>query len=220
MNKKQLDKISKIRKEIKNKKNIDLENTIKYLKYAWGILKEEQEYFELNDAVWIINDLLVNIEPAFQKTVNNIKKNYHELLDKLATEKNQKISSNLDTIHGPVVAMRHALHARNFDVNSKNIYEGNTPLYEAVVHSNLDVVELLLEYGADPNLSNNKSVTPLHQAAWLDLIDIARLLINVGANVNVKDANGYTPLDMTDKGMPMHNFLLKHGATLALEDGK
>jgi len=81
---------------------------------------------------------------------------------------------------------------------------GNTPLHEAVGHNTSDIVELLLQRGANPNAKNSTGWTPLHKlcATPIDLpwshnitnrIDTIRSLVNHGARLEQRDGNGATP---------------------------
>jgi len=56
-------------------------------------------------------------------------------------------------------------------------------LHRAAERGHLDVVKLLLEHGADPNVQDDEGETPLHHAAaWRDNVDIVRLLLEHGAD--------------------------------------
>ncbi|XP_077977782.1 leucine-rich repeat serine/threonine-protein kinase 1-like [Glandiceps talaboti] len=95
-----------------------------------------------------------------------------------------------------------------FDINAVDASK-QTPIYLASVSSHLDIVRLLLEYGAACQpisgslLSLNKEKptidletysvigqTALHAAVLNDKIEIARLLIRYGANINAPIMNG------------------------------
>ena len=72
-----------------------------------------------------------------------------------------------------------------------------TALHEAAEQGHCDVVKLLLDKGAYPNIIDEKfGRTPLHFAAKDNLMDVAKVLIDNGADPNLKD--GY--LEMT----PLH----------------
>ena len=58
----------------------------------------------------------------------------------------------------------------------------------------LKIVELLLDYQADPNKEDLYGLVALHHAAMRDNGDIARLLVNRGGNIKQEDKQGNTPL--------------------------
>jgi ankyrin repeat protein len=69
-----------------------------------------------------------------------------------------------------------------------------TPLMWAAYHNDVRMVRLLLERGADPNLSTYFG-NPLSHACWSDGFEAAELLIADGANVNARDAiANFSPL--------------------------
>ena len=93
---------------------------------------------------------------------------------------------------------------------------GRTPLYwttaPAKGEHTLDIAQLLLKQGADPNIYGQS--TPLHQASSRGLIEVARLLLSHGAKVNVKDKEGKTPFQVaaSEGHNEITKLLLKHGA--------
>ncbi|XP_013399965.1 serine/threonine-protein phosphatase 6 regulatory ankyrin repeat subunit B [Lingula anatina] len=86
-----------------------------------------------------------------------------------------------------------------------------TVLHVAALQGNARAVELLLEAGADPNVTtlevfqitspNPKfwiaKSTPLHLAASVGQHETARILLKFGAKVDTQDKNGRTPLHLT-----------------------
>jgi ankyrin repeat protein len=71
------------------------------------------------------------------------------------------------------------------------------------------VVQILLEAGADPNLADNKGETPLIVNARDT--EIADMLISHGADVNAQADDGFTALINADTPELTH-LLLQHGA--------
>ncbi|KAJ1486873.1 ankyrin repeat-containing domain protein, partial [Baffinella frigidus] len=57
-----------------------------------------------------------------------------------------------------------------------------------------EVVQLLLEHGADSSVKNNRGQTVLHWAALLDHREVALLLVTGGADVSAETNAGETPL--------------------------
>jgi ankyrin repeat protein len=72
-----------------------------------------------------------------------------------------------------------------------------------------EVVRLLLDAGADPNIADNEGQAPLIANAWD--IEIARMLVAHGANVNAQGKDGFTPL-LNAGTLELMRFLLEHGA--------
>lgn len=71
---------------------------------------------------------------------------------------------------------------------------GMTPLHIAVEYGCKDMVNLLLEKGADVNAKDDLGCAPLHYAAKHFSQEIGEILISKGAYVNVVDGTGMTPL--------------------------
>lgn len=69
-----------------------------------------------------------------------------------------------------------------------------TPLLYAVTTGNLEIVELLINHGADVNKPRNDGSTALMLAIYHNHIDIVRLLICRGANIKATNQNGLFPL--------------------------
>jgi uncharacterized protein len=72
-----------------------------------------------------------------------------------------------------------------------------------------EIIRVLLDAGADPNIADNEGKTPLIANAW-DL-EIAKLLIARGANVNAQAQDGFTPL-LNAGTVELTRLLLEHGA--------
>ena len=74
---------------------------------------------------------------------------------------------------------------------------GSGALHMAIIKSNKDMVSLLLDNGADPDIRDADMKAPIHVAVIMGNIDIVNLLIDIGANVNATAGNsGATPLDL------------------------
>jgi len=74
---------------------------------------------------------------------------------------------------------------------------GGTPLHIAALSNQEEVVEVLIDNGADieAKAADSYGGTALHWASAAGLVDIVELLVEAGANVNAEDTNGGTPLD-------------------------
>lgn len=87
---------------------------------------------------------------------------------------------------------------QGLDPNVKDFRE-ETPLIYGSKSSakglSLDVIELLVEYGADIDAGDVNGVTALHIAAGFYNLKIVKYLLKLGANVNICTKNELTPLD-------------------------
>ena len=70
----------------------------------------------------------------------------------------------------------------------------NRPLVIAASNGHGDVVRLLLNMGADPNMGDRHSGTPLYYAARNGQEDVTKLLIDEGADPDKASCDGGTPL--------------------------
>ena len=112
----------------------------------------------------------------------------------------------------------------NPDVNGRGA-QGRTALMEAVGQWHYDterkevnraeVVRILLERGADPNLQDDRGNTALIECAWD--ADAALALIKHGANVNTQNADGLTAL-INSVSPDVARVLVDNGADLYLRD--
>ena len=101
---------------------------------------------------------------------------------------------------------------------------GNTALLLASRHGHLEVVRLLLEFGADKDLATIEGGTALMLAAQEGHVEIARLLLDMGASKDLTTSNGTTALMLAsgEGHLGVLQLLLKAGAdkNLATHGGK
>ena len=86
------------------------------------------------------------------------------------------------------------LKGSNADEIDKEDVEGRTALSWAAEADRADVVNVLLEYGAELDRIDYSGRSPLSWAAASGALDVVDLLIGRGANVNLRDTNGVAPL--------------------------
>ena len=73
----------------------------------------------------------------------------------------------------------------------------HTPaLIHAIFQERYDIVQTLLNYGADVNIKDYKGQTPLHAAVKMRQDETLHLIMRYGADTSQSDAEGRTPLDL------------------------
>nr|OQO16740.1 hypothetical protein B0A51_15282 [Rachicladosporium sp. CCFEE 5018] len=87
------------------------------------------------------------------------------------------------------------LVADGADIDAPGSRFGGTALHGATFRGHVEIMEMLLEAGADANKADHQQITPLHSAAILDDASVIGKLLRYGASSEVKDSGGETPLD-------------------------
>ncbi|XP_051561059.1 cyclin-dependent kinase 4 inhibitor B [Myxocyprinus asiaticus] len=83
-------------------------------------------------------------------------------------------------------------------VNGVNKF-GRTPI-QVMMMGNTRLANMLLEYGADPNVPDpGTGSTPLHDAARTGFMDTVRLLIRFNADPNATDHRNFRPVDVAQQ---------------------
>lgn len=110
------------------------------------------------------------------------------------------------------------------------IYVGDTALHLAAAGYRVEIINLLLEAGADPNSAqNHRRSGPLHYAAdgykgsqWNPerQVETIQTLLEAGAKINAQDKNGATPLHraVRTRSAEAVKFLLKKGGEAKLKN--
>ena len=97
------------------------------------------------------------------------------------------------TIFGHTETVRYLLCLPEVEVDHAND-EGRTALHLAADNEHEDVVQVLIDAGADIEVRNNGGNSPLHFACRSGSLDSVKLLVRAGAGVRVTDNEGDTSL--------------------------
>lgn len=108
-----------------------------------------------------------------------------------------------------------ANNVNSFDTNGVNL------LTLGVLSGDLNLVKVLIENGANPNLINQTQMgsTPLMMASEYKSLDIAKYLIKNGADINIQDSNGDPAIHWSAYygNVPFTKLMLENGAKTNLK---
>ena len=114
-------------------------------------------------------------------------------------------------------------------------FDGQTPLIRAALAGDITLMRLLLEHGANPNLSTYEGTTPLMAAAgvnWVigetftrsedEYLAAVRLCLELGNDVNTVNKQGFTAMHgAANRGFDkMITLLAEKGAKLDAKDSQ
>lgn len=89
-----------------------------------------------------------------------------------------------------------------------------TPLMYAMLLEKLEIAELLLKNGANPNIHDRDGYTLLHRAVFAESFEKVKLLVEYGADMNQRDSYGLTPLmwaALNKETLPIAHYLIEAG---------
>ncbi len=129
--------------------------------------------------------------------MNNIKtksvgNDYSVLPAPLKTQETKQLIETISKGAGADINIIKELLANGADLNA-NIY-GDPLLFVATYLGNIQVIQTLIDNGAEINKANKYGITPLFVAVEANNMDITQLLLNNNANVNVTNQFNQTPL--------------------------
>lgn len=134
--------------------------------------------------------------PQVRPAPNNwsLRQTYRELWNNLTNYGLLFNSARQNNIEGVQLALY-----KGDKVNNRDVF-GYTILIRASEEGHSDMIKLLLDAGADPNMATYRGIPPLFYAANVDLASV-KLLLEAGADPTHKDRDGNTVLMWaTDEG--------------------
>ena len=137
----------------------------------------------------------------------------------MSSENKQKCLINAAR-YGSIDDVKKYLNDGTVDVNGKNIY-GQTALHLACYEGHCDIVDLLLDHGADIEVRSSRDSTPLMMASRNDrAASITKLLLHRGCAMNAVNDFGDTALHWACKrgSTECVKELLTHGADATIKN--
>ena len=132
------------------------------------------------------------------------------------TENEKKLWDLLDLHETSASEVKQLVSAEGWmNINSVAGLDQSTPLYQAAWHSRIDLVQVLLNGGAEPDKANKEGCTALLLSAQNGNKEMVQLLLDHGADPNKASPKGNTPLHVVavpDPCTEVVKLLLDRGA--------
>ena len=117
---------------------------------------------------------------------------------------------------GDMLTTRALLLRHNADVDAgthAENYDDVTPMYIAAANGHTELVEVLLDHGADVNIPDNSGMLPMHAASEGGHAGAVKILLAAGATTDVHNDYGETPFHAAAEGghSEIITMLLDHG---------
>lgn len=127
-------------------------------------------------------------------------------------------NKNIEAVHDLI------LKGANVNAQGSGNYVG-TPLHVAIGMNAAEIVKMLLNAGASPNVKNRYGLPAIRYALNVSNrfsnLEIAKILIDAGADVNSRSTNydqSVLHYAVSNKDISMIQYLLSHGADVNIED--
>jgi len=162
-------------------------------------------------------------ESILHYAINNSQNNYFEIIELLinsGADINSHHSKFLETpLHKlcsrmtPHIDVITMILKKGAEVNATNI-SGKTPVFYCSFNYSVELLNLLVKYGADINIKDKYKNTLLHDD-FINCLDehfeeFLKTLITLGFDINATNALGVTPLNFCEN-KKIKNILLKYG---------
>jgi ankyrin repeat protein len=167
--------------------------------------EEEEEEEEDKETVSIVSDVdqVEIVKSPTTMTVITPVNVGHEMLMKFKTDLISSMEKMFIACYTGDLEGFKILIQENKDINLNKITKNTTLLHAASVNNCSDIIECLIDYGANINVLDSMERTPLHVAVSNGNYESCITLLGRGCKVNERDKYGYSALQLAIK---LHKF--------------
>jgi ankyrin repeat protein len=184
-----------------------------------GNINEIRDY--LNGTKKLNSDF--KVQSILHYAIDNCQNNYLEVIEFLinnGADINSHCSTLLETpLHRLCARIKPQLDIitmileRGTEVNAVNI-SGKTPIFYCNLNYSVELLKLLVKYGADINKKDKYKNTILHDD-YINCFEesfeeFLKVLISLGFDINSKNSSGFTPLDLCENNS-IGKILIEYG---------
>ncbi|GLV36667.1 Ankyrin [Carabus blaptoides fortunei] len=143
----------------------------------------------------------------------NINSSPVKMLSRRGVEENEVTILNSAISRNRISLVEHLI-SQQVPLNDRTDVGSTSLVLACELPIDTDIIQLLIQSGADTNIANADGIMPLHAACKTHKIDIIELLLAHGANINAQDSVLYTPLHYAVDNDDDHivHTLLQNGA--------
>ena len=158
----------------------------------------------------------VAIRKGFYDIVAKILSFDMDIIDDVLGQSSINVAIDVDSLEMVKLLLKH-----DPDVNIDYARIGTAPILHAVSKGNIEIIKVLLQNGAKPDVYDDDDMSPLMIALERNRFDIAKILLEYRADINSSSYDGKTALHhAADNGkLEIVEFLLKNNATIDCEFG-
>ena len=85
---------------------------------------------------------------------------------------------------------------KKININNQDITNGLSALHQIIIKNKIEIVKILINYGANINIADYYGNTALHYSISEENIDILNILLKYNPNLNLTNFDGNTPLHL------------------------
>lgn len=126
-------------------------------------------------------------------------------------------SKNLELVE---YLLKRFSNEKDYFINKQN-NDKNTPILIASMDRSIDIVNLLINEGADFTIEGNDKSIPLHYISLLGEVDLLNIMLSLGSDPNKRNSDNLTPIAVTNN-IECINSLINYDADVSvkLPDGQ
>lgn len=106
-----------------------------------------------------------------------------------------------------------------FNFNSK-YYQGKTLIYLSIEYDYINLIKILVKYGCNPNICDDRFISPLHLAVMKQNVSAVKQLLKCSVDINIPGEFDQTPLHlaMINGNLKIAKMLINSNADIYLVD--